>query len=101
MKALSMNVIPFRNMRDHPVRTVILLLLVLAQAACAYGGLTLFDRLTERRVAAGCAYRLSLTSGGDSVTLRCMLDTGLHLLESFSGAPVILADRAACQLGNE
>ncbi|MBQ7670055.1 MAG: sigma-E processing peptidase SpoIIGA [Clostridia bacterium] len=70
------------------------LLLILLTVA-AYGGLTLFDRLTERRVAAGCAYRLSLTSGGDSVTLRCMLDTGLHLLESFSGAPVILADRAA------
>lgn len=45
MKALSMNVIPFRNMRAHPVRTVILLLLVLAQAACAYGGLTLMRNM--------------------------------------------------------
>ena len=47
MKALSMNVIPFRNMRAHPVRTVILLLLVLAQAACAYGGLTLMRNMRQ------------------------------------------------------
>lgn len=47
MKTLSMNVIPFRNMRAHPVRTVILLLLVLAQAACAYGGLALMRNLRQ------------------------------------------------------
>ncbi len=47
MKALSMNVIPFRNMRAHPVRTVILLLLVLAQAVCAYGGLALMRNLRQ------------------------------------------------------
>ena len=47
MKALSMNVIPFRNMRAHPVRTVILLLLVLAQAACAYGGLAIIRNMRQ------------------------------------------------------
>ncbi len=47
MKAFSMNAIPFRNMRAHPVRTVILLLLVLAQAACAYSGLTLMRNMRQ------------------------------------------------------
>ena len=47
MKTLSINVIPFRNMRTHPVRTIILLLLVLAQAACAYGGLALMRNMHQ------------------------------------------------------
>ncbi len=47
MKALSMNVIPFRSMRAHAVRTVILLLLVLAQAVCAYGGLALMRNMRQ------------------------------------------------------
>ena len=45
MKAFSLNVIPFRNMRTHAVRTFILLLLVMAQAACAFGGLMLLTGL--------------------------------------------------------
>ena len=45
MKAFSLNVIPFRNMRTHAVRTFILLLLVMAQAACAFGGLMLMTGL--------------------------------------------------------
>ena len=70
-------------------------LLLILLTVVSYGGLTLFDRFTERRVAAGCAYRLLLSSDTGSVTLRCMLDTGLHLLEGFSGAPVVIADRTA------
>ena len=47
MKTLFINVIPFRNMRSHPARTVILMLLVLAQAACAYGGLALMRNMRQ------------------------------------------------------
>ena len=36
--ALKLNSIPAKNMRTHPVRTVILMLLVMAQAACVMGG---------------------------------------------------------------
>ncbi len=46
-KTLSLNVIPFKNMRAHPLRTVILLLLVMAQAACAFGGLMLMRGLRQ------------------------------------------------------
>lgn len=52
MKALSLNVIPFRNIRAHPVRTVILLLLVMAQAACAFGGLMLMRGMRQELVRA-------------------------------------------------
>ncbi len=46
-KSLSLNDIPFKNMRAHPVRTAILLLLVMAQAACAFGGLMLMRGLRQ------------------------------------------------------
>jgi len=46
-KSLSLNGIPFKNMRAHPVRTVILLLLVMAQAACAFGGVMLMRGLRQ------------------------------------------------------
>lgn len=39
--ALKLNSIPMKNMRTHPVRTMILMLLVIAQAACVMGGLML------------------------------------------------------------
>lgn len=39
--ALKLNSIPAKNMRTHPVRTMILILLVIAQAACVMGGLML------------------------------------------------------------
>ena len=39
--ALKLNSIPVKNMRAHPVRTMILMLLVMAQAACVMGGLSL------------------------------------------------------------
>ena len=39
--ALKLNSIPMKNMRTHPVRTMILILLVIAQAACVMGGLML------------------------------------------------------------
>ncbi len=42
-RTLSLGSIPFRNLRTHPVRTLILLLLTLAQAACVFGGLTMMQ----------------------------------------------------------
>ena len=44
---LSLSVIPFRNVRTHAVRTLILLLLVMAQAACSFGGLMLMRELRQ------------------------------------------------------
>ena len=35
---LSLRTIPIENIKAHPVRTVIVFLLALAQAACVFGG---------------------------------------------------------------
>ncbi|MBQ3094286.1 MAG: sigma-E processing peptidase SpoIIGA [Clostridia bacterium] len=61
----------------------------------AYGALTLFDRLTRKRVALGQNYRVELEHSGHRVTLRAMLDSGHSLCDSFSGAPVVLAGEQA------
>lgn len=38
-QTLTLGKIPLRNLRAHPVRTVILMLLAMTQAACVFGGL--------------------------------------------------------------
>ncbi len=38
-RTLRLRAVPLRNLRTHPFRTVVLLLLITAQAACALGGL--------------------------------------------------------------
>ena len=45
--ALKLNSIPMKNMRTHPVRTMILILLVIAQAACVMGGTSMAGGLAS------------------------------------------------------
>lgn len=54
-------------------------------------------RLYNRRVAAGEVYTLCVESGGQSVTLFALADTGNRLREPFSGAPVIVAQEQSVQ----
>ncbi len=49
---LSIGILPFRNMRAHPVRSIILLLLSLTQAACMLGGLGLMIFIRQEMAAA-------------------------------------------------
>jgi len=70
------------------------LLLVLLTVA-SYGVLILLDRLTRKRVAFRCAYRLEIAEGDSRVMLRALLDSGHSLQEPFSGAPVILVGKDA------
>ena len=50
--------VPLKNIRAHPVRAAIILVLALAQAACVFGGLVALDGmraqlgLAERRLGA-------------------------------------------------
>ncbi len=60
----------------------------------AYGGVCLYERLTVKRVVRHAAYRLTVEHHGQCVTLKAMLDTGCHLREPFSGAPVIPVNAA-------
>ncbi len=46
-RPLRLESIPGKNLRSHPVRTVLLLLLTLAQTLCIFGGLTLIRSMRE------------------------------------------------------
>lgn len=69
--------------------------LLLVWVVAAYGVLCVYDRVTRKRMAKNAAFHVELTDGDFSVTLRALFDSGHSLRESFSGAPVIVADRAA------
>ncbi len=49
---LTLSRIPLKNLRAHPVRTVILFLLTLAQAACVFSGLTMIREIRQELTAA-------------------------------------------------
>ena len=57
-KALSLRRVPLMNIRAHPVRSLVIAILALAQAACVFGGFVLVDAmrselsLAERRLGA-------------------------------------------------
>lgn len=57
-KALSLRRVPLMNIRAHPIRSLVILILALAQAACVFGGFVLVGAmrselsLAERRLGA-------------------------------------------------
>ena len=57
-KALSLRRVPLMNIRAHPIRSLVVAILALAQAACVFGGFVLVDAmrselsLAERRLGA-------------------------------------------------
>ena len=57
-RAFALRLVPLKNLRAHPVRAAIILILALAQAACVFGGLVALDgmraelSLAQRRLGA-------------------------------------------------
>lgn len=57
-KALSLRRVPLMNIRAHPIRSIVIAILALAQAACVFGGFALVDAmrselsLAQRRLGA-------------------------------------------------
>ena len=57
-RAFALRLVPLKSLRAHPVRAAIILILVLAQAACVFGGLVALDgmraelSLAQRRLGA-------------------------------------------------
>ncbi len=70
-----------------------LLLLVLTTAS--YGVLCLYDRFTQRRMVRNAAFLIEILHEDERIQLRALLDSGHSLRDSFSGAPVVIVDRAA------
>lgn len=70
------------------------ILLVVLTTVC-YGILWLTDSFTHRRSPAFSRYTVNLTFGGTTVSVCCQYDSGNHLIEPFSGCPVLLVERTA------
>lgn len=64
-------------------------------AVFGYLLIRLFERLTRKRMPLGGEYRVQLGDGDTLYDGRALCDSGLHLREPFSGAPVIVAKKRA------
>lgn len=72
------------------------LLLVGLTVAC-YGLLWLAEALIRRRAPAAMCYRVEVSFGGKRVAFPCLYDSGNHLVEPFSGRPVLVLERAVAE----
>ncbi len=68
-------------------------LLLAALATVSYGAIRLYERLTRKHLPQGGEYRLYIEDESTVYEGKALHDTGLHLREPFSGAPVILVER--------
>lgn len=72
------------------------LLLVVLTAVC-YGALCLVEMMLRRRAPAGRCFTLRLAYGGNTVSVRCLYDSGNHLTEPFSNRPVLVVEQAVAE----
>lgn len=72
-------------------------LTVAVLSAVSYGIIRLYERLTRKRAPEALEYTVTVGDGQRAVECRALYDTGLHLREPFSGAPVIVVNREALQ----
>ncbi|HCA29192.1 MAG TPA: hypothetical protein DEP23_06345 [Ruminococcaceae bacterium] len=63
-------------------------LMLTALTVISYFAISIYDRLTHKRLSLGQEYRLILDCGNGTVSLRTLYDTGHHVTEIFSGSPV-------------
>ena len=72
------------------------LLLVLLSVIC-YGLLWLSEHLTRRRAPAQRVFRVTVEMGERQTTFPCLYDSGNHLIEPFSGFPVLVVEREVAE----
>ena len=63
----------------------------------SYGALCLFDRFVRKKAPVNREYRLLVTCGGETVSVKALYDSGNSLTEPFSGSPVAVVNRAALE----
>ena len=68
-------------------------LLLVGLTLLCYGLMWLMERWTQRRAPRNHWIRVRLTVGENRVEFSCLYDSGNHLAEPFSGAPVLLLER--------
>ena len=76
-------------------------MLLISLTVGSYLLLCLFERLTRKRLAEQCRFRIDILDGGELITLNAMFDSGHSLCDRFTGAPVILAKEQAVRSLNE
>lgn len=72
-------------------------LLLVGLTVVCYGLLTLSDWLTRRRAPRQHTFTVEVTQGERLVSFLCLYDTGNHLVEPFSGFPVLVVERDVVQ----
>lgn len=72
-------------------------LLLVGFTVLCYGILWLSDVLFQRRAPAGHTFRLRLTVGEKQTEFPCLYDSGNHLVEPFSGYPVLVVEREVAE----
>lgn len=72
-------------------------LLLVGLTAVCYGILWIAEHLTGRRAPVGHRWRVRLTVGEWQEECSCLYDSGNHLIEPFSGLPVLVLERAVAQ----
>lgn len=69
------------------------IILLIAATTVAYLLLLLFERLFFSRTSEKKLYEISVMVNGKTIAVKGLADTGCHLKEPFSGAPVIVCDK--------
>lgn len=72
-------------------------LLLVALTVVCYGFLWLSEQFLRRRAPKEHLFRVRLTYEGRSITFPCLYDSGNHLIEPFSGYPVMVLERGVAQ----
>lgn len=72
------------------------LLLVVLSMVC-YGVMWLSEHWLRRRAPVGRIFRVTLVAGEGQVVFPCLYDSGNHLVEPFSGHPVLVVEREVAE----
>lgn len=72
-------------------------LLLVALTVVCYGLLWLSEQWLRRRAPKEHLFRLRLTHEGNHITFPCLYDSGNHLIEPFSGRPVLVVERGVAE----
>lgn len=74
---------------DVPPITLVIMTVI------SYAALTAFEKLARPKVFGRHTYRIVIEHNGETATVTALYDSGNLLTETFSGAPVIVAERRA------
>ena len=72
-------------------------LLLVALTVVCYGVLWLSEQLLRRRAPKEHRFRVRVTYGDRSVVFPCLYDSGNHLVEPFSGKPVLVVEQSVVE----